>query len=128
MFDAYGFTPQSTVTPSSMLGGSHNQILIFDLPIDSLLTRYASVTAPASKGQVPRRRLRSQTFGLSIDALLTATRIERCLFRRADDLPGAAYVGPIQIAALPHSHRSMRSAIRYRNAVFNPSGSRRVPR
>jgi hypothetical protein len=32
----------------------------------SLLTRYASVTAPASKGQMPRRRLRSQTFGLSI--------------------------------------------------------------
>ena len=39
-----------------------------------------------------------------------ATRIERCLFRRADDLPGAAYVGPVQIAALPHSHLSMRFA------------------
>ena len=35
---------------------------------------------------------------------------------------------PSMPTALPHSHRSMRSAIRNWNAVFNPSGSRRVPR
>ena len=42
---------------------------IFDLSIDSLLTRYASVTAPASKGQVPRQSYAA--FGLSIDTLWT---------------------------------------------------------
>ena len=35
--------------------------------------RYASVTPPAFAGQAARRRLRSQTFGLSMDSLFTAT-------------------------------------------------------
>jgi len=95
--------------------------MIFDLPIDSLLTRYASVTAPASKGQVPCRRLRSQTFGLSIDILCTAPRIEchlclrkpvvqpsfvRLANRLAPSQAPLHALRQIQIGALPSCARS----------------------
>jgi len=79
---------------------------------------------------MPRRRLRSAHPGLrsKSDILLTNSRIERCLFLRADDLPGSSYCRPRSNRRTPPQPSLHALEIHNRNAVFNPSGSRRVPR
>ena len=79
---------------------------------------------------MPRRRLRSAHPGLRSkgDILLTNSRIERCLFLRADDLPGSSYCRPRSNRRTPPQPSLHALEIHNWNAVFNPSGSRRVPR
>ncbi len=86
----------------------------------SLLTRYASVTAPASKGQMPRRRLRSQTFGLSIIFSLalplrpvTASAEEKARCRARATRP------PVSILT-PYGPKALQRAGRLAAYCFNP--------